>query len=225
MSIEAINWALNLEHNNSTHKVILIGLSNHADPDGGSCYPSMVRLMKYTGLTKTTIIRAVKQMEELGIISAIHTKGKLTQYHLNIGTEPVSESDRYSSDTGITAIPELVTLTTQTGITAIPKPSITINEPSIYDQFEEFWYAYPRKVGKRKAEAEWKRAIKRATPDLILHSLQVHATAWASIEPKFIPHPTTWLTRDGWNDEPPTPQNKGHGSAVEAGLRLMEASE
>lgn len=66
--------------------------------------------------------------------------------------------------------------------------------------FDAFWSMYPRKIGKRTAQAAYERALKRATADDILAALQQQIPTWT--DPQYIPHPTTWLNRDGWNDQP-----------------------
>lgn len=68
--------------------------------------------------------------------------------------------------------------------------------------FAEFWSEYPRKVGKRTAQDAYRSACKRATPEHILAGLRALLPGWARREPQHIPHPTTWLRRDGWDDEP-----------------------
>jgi hypothetical protein len=69
--------------------------------------------------------------------------------------------------------------------------------------FAEFWDAYPRKVGKRTAESAYARATTRASEEDILAGLRRLLPSWT--DPQFIPHPTTWLNRDGWNDEAAQP--------------------
>jgi len=78
------------------------------------------------------------------------------------------------------------------------------------DQFEQFWSLYPRKVGKRKAHKEFERAIKRGSIEAITQGLLKQNAAWLAAETpvKFIPHPTTWLHRDGWEDEPAQPEQQ-----------------
>lgn len=94
---------------------------------------------------------------------------------------------------------------------AQPKPSQSESEPELRgeakaslscDPFEAFWSAYPRKIGKPKAKAAFAAALRRTTgPPEIMAGLQPWIAAWT--DPQFIPHPTTWLNRDGWNDKPP----------------------
>lgn len=68
--------------------------------------------------------------------------------------------------------------------------------------FDEFWAAYPRKVGKLAAKREWDRI--RPTPELVKKmgaTLAWQCEAWT--DPQFIPHPRTWLHQGRWDDEPP----------------------
>jgi hypothetical protein len=66
--------------------------------------------------------------------------------------------------------------------------------------FETFWSAYPRKVGKRKAEEAWNRTD--AHPEDIIKGLKVSVQNWISegVEPRFIPHASTWLNQGRWED-------------------------
>lgn len=75
--------------------------------------------------------------------------------------------------------------------------------------FNEFWNHYPRKVGKRAAETAYRNATKRADESTIIDGVKRYATDPNLPDPKFIPHPATWLNRDGWLDEPEPTQPTG----------------
>jgi hypothetical protein len=52
VSVEAISWALNLPPvpaNRVACKFVLVGLANHAGPDGTGAFPSVATLVRYTG--------------------------------------------------------------------------------------------------------------------------------------------------------------------------------
>ena len=70
------------------------------------------------------------------------------------------------------------------------------------DGFNTFWAAYPRKVGKKTAQAAWAK-IKNPDIDLILDAIskQKKTIQWTKEKGSFIPHPTTWLNQERWNDE------------------------
>lgn len=78
--------------------------------------------------------------------------------------------------------------------------------------FATFWAEYPLRVGRRKAERAYQAALSRCEtedPDAeVLNGLRRCRPLW---EPEFIPHPTTWLNRDGWLDQlvPDTPGATG----------------
>lgn len=66
--------------------------------------------------------------------------------------------------------------------------------------FDAFWLAYPRKIGRFKARTVWDRALKVATPEAILAGLERVKRGWATKDTQYIPHASTWLARGGWED-------------------------
>ena len=93
--------------------------------------------------------------------------------------------------------------------------------------FEEFWNHYPLKAGKIKAFAAWKTAIKKHTTSAVI----ILAARRMAQDPNlpdasFIPHPTTWLNRGGWDDPPFAPRGQDAKQSttdqrVRTGLDLM----
>lgn len=69
--------------------------------------------------------------------------------------------------------------------------------------FEEFWQAYPRRVGKAHAEAAWKKhGCESLLPQILVSVRACKISAdWTKEGGQFIPHPATWLNRRGWEDE------------------------
>jgi len=63
VSVEATSWALNLGpvpagrggQPSSAREFVLVGLANHAGPDGTGALPSAATLVHYTGLSKRTV--------------------------------------------------------------------------------------------------------------------------------------------------------------------------
>jgi uncharacterized protein YdaU (DUF1376 family) len=79
------------------------------------------------------------------------------------------------------------------------------NGAAVADEFALFWAAYPRKVGKGAAEKAWRKI----NPDaVILNAMkyaltwQIESPQWTEQDGRFIPHPSTWLNQQRWNDEP-----------------------
>jgi len=68
------------------------------------------------------------------------------------------------------------------------------------ERFLEFWNGYLKKVGKKAALAAYQRALKETTHEKIMAALERQKSTWR--DPKFIPHPATWLNQGRWDDEP-----------------------
>ncbi len=75
--------------------------------------------------------------------------------------------------------------------------------PAVTMEFEEFWKAYPRKIGKGAAVKAWSRAIRKTTLAVILAAIanQRRSSQWVKDDGQFIPHPSTWLNAGRWDDE------------------------
>lgn len=74
--------------------------------------------------------------------------------------------------------------------------------------FDEFWAAYPKKVGRGDALKAYKK-IKLTEP---LHRQMLDAIErarqceqWQREQGRFIPNPATWLNQERWSDEYPSP--------------------
>lgn len=81
-------------------------------------------------------------------------------------------------------------------------------------EFNEFWATYPRKTAKPLARKAFDKAIKKTTLSVMLMALkwQKQSEQWLG---GFIPHPSTWLNQERWDDEPPPPSlNKKNARAV-----------
>lgn len=113
----------------------------------------------------------------------------------------------------------------ETGTTnpeSAPDPAPKSDGPELL-LFDTFWAVYPRKVGKRSAKTKYAAAVKRAGGE---HAVIDGARRLANdpnlpSETRFIPHPSTWLSRDGWEDEP-LPDRGGKRSQSSQGMSLIE---
>lgn len=70
------------------------------------------------------------------------------------------------------------------------------------DGFELWWEAYPRKVGKGLARKAYGSALRKTSAETLLTTLRAHRF---DPDPKFQPHPTTWLNAERWEDGGPEP--------------------
>lgn len=83
-------------------------------------------------------------------------------------------------------------------------PDSPLNPPKGGDErFQDFWQAYPKKIGKAAAKRVWSRKGLNAKADEVLAHLATRVRSdaqWLEEGGRFIPNPATWLNRDGWED-------------------------
>src|SRR5262245_50349112 len=87
MSWKALDWATESEIRSPTAKFVLHLLANKADEEF-SCYPSIHTLMAESGAGRSTVMRALKELEAAGFITRrpqFHESGaqRSTRYYLN----------------------------------------------------------------------------------------------------------------------------------------------
>jgi len=83
------------------------------------------------------------------------------------------------------------------------KNTIAHPEVSVVSDFDTFWSAYPRKVGKGAARKSFEKAIKKTDLKTILDAVEAQRQSlqWTREDGQFIPHPATWLNQERWADE------------------------
>jgi hypothetical protein len=71
-------------------------------------------------------------------------------------------------------------------------------------EFEQFWAAYPKKVGKQAAQKAFRNAHNRPRIDDLLQAIDQarRSEQWRKDGGQFIPNPATWLNQGRWDDEP-----------------------
>lgn len=108
--------------------------------------------------------------------------------HENPQMEPTSSSS--SEDDGLFEPPA-----------GTPRPK---SAEALEAEFDAWWPAYPRKVGKGAALRAWKTARKRVEVREITDGLRAAVQAWEKnrTETHYIPHPASWLNAQRWLDDP-----------------------
>lgn len=69
--------------------------------------------------------------------------------------------------------------------------------------FDDFWQAYPKKVGRSDAIRAFAAAVRLATPDEITRSATRYAADRRGEDPRYTKNPATWLSKACWNDPSP----------------------
>ena len=71
------------------------------------------------------------------------------------------------------------------------------------DPFEDFWRAYPRRVGKGAAQKAFDKVVNKMkiSSEVIIDGAKRYAAAKAGSEIQYIAHAGTWLNQQRWLDE------------------------
>lgn len=82
------------------------------------------------------------------------------------------------------------------------------------DEFEAFWKVYPRRVAKGEARKAWRQTEKIRPPlkELLKAVFAARASkGWLKDDGEFIPHPSSWLRGERWEDELEVDLSQMHG--------------
>jgi len=86
----------------------------------------------------------------------------------------------------------------------LPRDRDRDREEKNNEHFDIFWQAYPRKIGKKPALKIWNKL--NPSEELVRTILkaieaQKETKNWKKDNGQFIPHPSTWLNNNRWEDE------------------------
>jgi len=209
--IMALCWPLQMS---PTQKATLISLADNADDHGG-CWPSIPKICERTCLSERAVHGAIKWLEANGLVQADRSNGRHTRYRITVVDQqpPQQVHPRRKCTTAGDAVepPQQVQSPPQEMRSNRQEPSRTVksnrhspreNKPTS-ERFTEFWNTYPRKVGSNaKAQKSWVTQKLDDIADQILADVQARVAndpQWR--DPQFIPHPTTYLNGQRWNDQ------------------------
>ena len=89
--------------------------------------------------------------------------------------------------------------------------------------FETWWTAVPRKVGKDAAKKSYISARRTADAGTLLAGIRRYASERAGQDPRYTKHPATWLNGGCWADDPEPPRLNGlHASGGSRASILRE---
>lgn len=191
--------------NNPTAKVVLLAIARYAN-GAGEAYPSQRRLTDDTCISERTVRSCVHWLEEHGFItitvmpngSNLYTITSMMEEHMQDNEDgPANIADEV--DSNITRLDITKKRIANYTTTSAAKSAHPLDTPF----FLAFWQAYPRRIGKGDARAAFTKAATRNDPNLIVQAALAYAkhVAEAGTEQKFIPHASTWLNGERWEDD------------------------
>lgn len=176
----------------------------------------VVEMRHWTRLTPETL-------QQLQVCQDCHT-GVITG---EVITEAITAGNS-NADTQLPLITENRDISLSSLVSVLPKKRARRNAAELtaeMERFEQFWAAYPRRVGKDVARRWWKaKQPDQTLLEAMLAALewQRHSDQWAEGRGQFIPHPATWLRQGRWQDEP-VARKPRQGSYIGAGATNGDA--
>lgn len=101
--------------------------------------------------------------------------------------------------------------------TATVTPISTGRRIAYPEAFVRFWSAYPRQTHKLAALRAWQRAVRLAgggeqAISRIEQAAEAFRRARSGSDPRYVPHPATWLNAGAWDDPEPSAGTSGAGA-------------
>jgi|LSQX01.2.fsa_nt_gb hypothetical protein len=129
-------------------------------------------------------------------ISTISTKVDITPYSPPSGDDGVFVTSDQTKQ-------HCENLTVKTADGTDRDKSVNHSKTSAENDFDRFWEAYPKKVGKKNAQSAWKRLkVKPPLFERIMSALEIQKQSdqWLKEKGRFVPNPSTWLNGERWED-------------------------
>lgn len=219
MSVESISKVLNADLDcTPTQKLILVGIANH-DGDGGA-WPSIQTLARYAGVSYRSAQRAIGDLEKSGLIVRHVNQGGTARtpdhsrpnlYELTLTPPDTSVGTPPDTSDGTPPTPASPEPSLNASVEPSPPKSPPGGEVEVLEKwevfFEQFWNAYPRRVAKPAARRAMKKAWANSSPEKIAEGTRNWVAFWtySDTEEQFIPHPSTFLNQERYNDPLPEP--------------------
>ena len=107
MSVKAIGWAFEQKLDDPLAKLVLLALADHYNESTGNAWLSIDRFVTVTEGSRSTVIRKLKKLEQVGLISREKRYNKTDVYRINfsgVTLTRVTETPQKES-TGVTQTP------------------------------------------------------------------------------------------------------------------------
>jgi hypothetical protein len=215
----------------SPRAVVVYGaLGSYADNRTKEAWPSMATIGEAAGCSETIAREAIHELERVGAVKVERTVGGTKQTNRYVldamnrrgpRNPPESRGRNPSESRGGTRLKELEAALPLVGDLQVGANTTPRNEFGAV--FDLFWDLAVRKSGKAAARSALKSAMKKADLRTAIGPAWRQANeAWATWPDKTkVPHPSTWLNQERWDDDPVEPHSRPVGK-MERADRLVE---
>jgi hypothetical protein len=197
MGIKFMAMAIDAKIANSGQKFVLLMLANHCNDHTRQCNPSQKLLAEECSMGLSTLKRHLSDLEAAGYIETINVfKDNIqrpNQYLLNFPS-----SQNWATPPSESGYPPSPNRATEPEVKTRIEPVVQSN-----NYFEEFWKAYPRQTNKGFAKKVFEKLkVDDAMLTKMIQAIYVqNKNVWKDKDQQYIPHPSTWLNGERWEDE------------------------
>lgn len=171
-------------------------------PEGWTA--SLDELATECHLGKDQVKRATKILRDRGWVTADRLDRWDPTLSWRVVWDPASREagNPPHEQQGTTPTQERETTSTSTEDVETSEDQSLLNPDPVEAEFEGFWRTYPRRVGRARALASYRKARKTATELEIAGGLHAQLPDLTARDLDKVPHPTTWLNQRRWEDDP-----------------------
>jgi len=216
-----LDAALKDERLNTVDRLVLVVLTKYANTDGSWCVASNSTIASCCAVSPRTVMRSILKLQDLGLVTR---RRRPNQSAVTTVVDPEVTTETVLEMTGAT-VPENPEVTTETSGSdnrdirkchpchpTVPSTAPSTDkhtcksqdaEPESGDPSFDDWYSqYPKKKGRKAAEAAWKK-MSKSDRRAAIEALPRHIVDWAESKTalQFIKYPATWLNGRTWEDE------------------------
>jgi len=184
---------------------VLIGLLSFRNKNTGLCNPGLDTLAERICLDRWATSRASSSLAKKGYVKKKRKGFSGRQgYKLNLPDDSLLTEKRNNADQTIAENNQpVLSETVKNSVAENSQEQITdniTNNKHTNGEFLAFWTQYPKKKSKGAAEKAFKKLTEHDF-SAVFAGLDRACKHWKDTDPKYIPHPATWLNAEGWLDE------------------------
>ena len=197
MGIKFMAMAIDANTANSGQKLVLLMLANHCNDHTRQCNPSQKLLAEECSMGLSTLKNHIIALQDLGYVETV-----------NVFKDNIQKPNQY-----LLRFPSSQNRATPPSGSGYPPSQNLATEPEVKNRiepvdqknnfFDDFWKAYPRKSNKSFARKVFEKLkVDQQLFDRMVQAINLqNKTVWKDKDQQYIPHPSTWLNGERWEDE------------------------
>jgi DNA-binding transcriptional MocR family regulator len=210
IDVTCFNWIKMVQKSKlgAYEKSVAHYLSTYMNQNQDVAWPSQSRMFTEMSIGKSTLNRALNQLEVKGwLVRERGSPTKNTRYLINVPSDAIELAIGGSPTQGL--VPHRDEGSPTQGLGVVPQRDTNNNVITKNNNtcaFDDFWALYPRKVSKKPALEKF---IKLTPEKQKLAIEALKKRPYKGRDAQYIPHPNKFISHELWEDEISTRGNGG----------------